>query len=447
MRRVVVLLSLAALLAIVLAGCTPTTPESTVAPPAAEAGPTVVLDPNATVKVESARAVREVLGEDQAVFTTLSPDGKFMAYYIPGDRNTAGQVCIYTFDGAGKKCTDLPLEQFLGYPYQLQWSPDGSRIAFTENPIDLGYDADIWVLDVASGAVKDLTDDGVTGAWSQPTGTPSSVVDYLPMWGPTDGQIYFWRFQNLGEYMKFSYSLQRIDPAGGEPVQVVDMGSVVPRSLATFTQEQFFMDGPTAMAPDGASVAALLTTRDDLGAGLAILYRIPLDGTAPTVLMGPETFNSAVPAWSGYQALPRGVSWTADGKGVVAFATTNYNPTPFTVFYYADAAGGTVTPLVDFSVLPDYESYGQPMPGSNNQIPARVYSPWTGGLSPKGDKVLMINDLGGTIGLLSADLPPTGALPVIAAAADASTMSNASRTSRSSDGKMTLYGLLLTVTE
>ena len=61
--------------------------------------------------------------------------------------------------------------------------------------------------------------------------------------------------------------------------------------------------------------------------------------------------------------------------------------------------------------------------------------------------MLMINDLAGTIGLMSANLPPTGALPAISATADTSTASTASRTSRSADGKITLYGVLLTVTE
>jgi hypothetical protein len=131
----------------------------------------------------------------------------------------------------------------------------------------------------------------------------------------------------------------------------------------------------------------------------------------------------------------------------VTLAGTANSPTPFEVFYYTDVASGETTPLVDFSTLPTYDSYSEPLPGTSSTIPARWYSPWTGGLSPKGDKLLMINDLAGTIGLMSANLPPTGALPAISATADASTTSTASRTSRSADGKMTLYGLLLTVTE
>ncbi len=444
MSRLMLICLLVSVLA--LTACTPA-PAAPTPAPAPEAVPTVPLDPNASVKVESARPLTDVLGEQEAVFATLSPDGTRIAYFLAGDRNTAGKLCQYIFDGAVKKCTDLPLDQFLGYPYQLQWSPDNSKVAFTENPLDFGNDADIWVLNVADETVANITDDSVAGPWVQPTGTPSTVVDYLPMWGPTDGQIYFWRFQNQGEYMNFTLGLYKIDPAGGEPVQVVDVGKALPFSVPTFTQEKLFLDGPSAISPDGKSVAALLSSQSDMGSTQRTLYNIPLDGSAPVQLLDSAAYNAVIPEWSGYAALPVGVSWTADGNGLLSIAGTTASPTPFVVFFYSPAAGGASTPLVDFSSVTDPELYSQPLPGSNNSIPARWYSPWTGGLSPKGDKVLMINDLGGTVGLMSAILPPTGDLPAISATAPSVSIFTGSRTSRSTDGKMTLYGLLLQVTE
>ena len=58
-------------------------------------------------------------------------------------RDRTSQICIYTFDGAGKKCHDLPVDQWAGYPYQLQWSPESTMVAFTENPVEFANDADI----------------------------------------------------------------------------------------------------------------------------------------------------------------------------------------------------------------------------------------------------------------------------------------------------------------
>jgi hypothetical protein len=61
-----------------------------------------------------------------------------------------------------------------------------------------------------------------------------------------------------------------------------------------------------------------------------------------------------------------------------------------------------------FSGLPDPEAYFEPAPDSD--IPFRYFSPWTGSLSPQGNKLLMLNDLGGVMGLLAAPLPPDYAL-------------------------------------
>ena len=104
-----------------------------------------------------------------------------------------------------------------------------------------------------------------------------------------------------------------------------------------------------------------------------------------------------------------------------------------------------MTPVVDFKGLADPEAYFEPAPGTD--IPIRYFSPWTGSMSPKGDKILMVNNLGGVAGLLTAPLPPSGSLPVVSATTDGSTTTTASRSSRSQDGKVTVYGLLLKVKE
>lgn len=443
-QRILFVVLFVAILA--LAACVTPTPTPTPAPEA-PATPAVAVDANAPVKVNSARDIREVLGEKDAVFAALSPDGKYMAYYLPGDRNTPSKFCWYTFDGAGKKCGELTTDQFRGYPYQLQWSPDSSKFAFTENPVEFGNDADIWVLSIADGAIKNLTDDNYVGSWRQPTGTPSSVVDYLPMWNAADGKIYFWRFLSSGEYLQFTTAIYRVDPAGGDPEMVVDVSSAVPTSAPVFQQEQFYLDGPSAMSPDGKNVAALLATADEMGMTTPSLYWFDLaGGAAPKQLMTADAFGAAVPEWNPYPTTPGGLAWTGDGKGVLVIAGSLVDASaPFVVFYYVDPATGTVTPVVDFSDIPSREAYFEPMPGSD--IIARWFSPWTGSLSPKGDKVLTINDLTGLMGMMSSNLPPTGALPAISGTTEASTMSTASRSSRSVDGKLTLYGLLLTVTE
>jgi hypothetical protein len=311
--------------------------------------------------------------------------------------------------------------------------------------VDLADDADIWVLKVADGTFANLTDDGVVGAWRQPADTPSPTVDYVPMWNPSDGKIYFWRVVFNGDAM--TVGIHRISPEGGNPELVRDLTGVLPKSLVLFKQEEYFLDGPSAMSPDGKTVAALLSTTDEMGAITTGLWQISLAdaAAAPRELMAPPAFNAALPAWQPSSAFPAGVAWTSDGKGVVVLAQSKDVHTPFTLFYYVDTGSGAATPVVDFKDLADPEAYFEPAPGTD--IPFRVFSPWTGSMSPKGDKILMVNDLGGITGLLTAQLPPNGALPVVSAAAEASTALVASRSSRSQDGKVLVYGLLLKVKE
>jgi hypothetical protein len=194
-------------------------------------------------------------------------------------------------------------------------------------------------------------------------------------------------------------------------------------------------------------MAAHLTSIDELGWTQTSLWLINLTdaAAAPQQVMDAAAFNAALPAWQEYPAFPKGLAWTSDGQGVVTMAHSETTHTPFTVFYYVDVASGTATPVVDFSDIPDPEAYLEPAPGSD--IPFRYFSPWTASISPEGNKLLMVSDLAGVMGLLTANLPPAGTLPAVSASTDESTMSTASRSSRSADGKVLVYGLVLEVQE
>jgi hypothetical protein len=445
----ILLVSLALGLGACTAGGTTPGPATPVPVPAGASGTGVTVQAESPVLVESVRALPSVVGEKDPWFASLSPNGAYIAYYTETGRgkDRTSQICIYTFDGAGKKCHNLPADRWRGYPYQLQWSPDSAMVALTENPVEFGYDADIWVLKVVDGSFAILTDDGVVGAWHQATGTPSPPVDYLPMWNRSDGKIYFWRFVSQGQFQVFTAGIYRIPPGGGSPELVRDVTGALPKSTVLFKQEEFFLDGPSAISPDGKSVAALLSTADEMGAVTTALWQINLADAmaAPRRLMDPAAFNAALPAWAQYPAIPVGVAWTSDGKGVVVIAKSKDEKTPFTLFYHVDAGSGKVTPVVDFKNVADPEAYFEPAPGTD--VPLRYFSPWTGSMSPKGDKILMVNNLAGVAGLLTAPLPPSGSLPVVSATADATTTTTASRSSRSQDGKVLVYGLLLKVKE
>ena len=77
-----------------------------------------------------------------------------------------------------------------------------------------------------------------------------------------------------------------------------------------FKQEEFFLDGPSALSPDGKNVAAVLSTADEMGAVTTGLWQINLAdaAAAPRKLMDAAAFGAALPAWAQYPAVPMGVA-------------------------------------------------------------------------------------------------------------------------------------------
>lgn len=403
------------------------------------------------VTVDTARPVTEIVGEKSAYLATVSPDGNFIVWGKQSGRGNDRvlQACLFEFATAGKKCSDLSPDLFDGYPYQFQWSPDSRYVAFSENPVEMASESDIWLFDAQEGVFTNLTDDGLVGVWSYLLDDGEKVrLDYLPAWNPADGMIYFWRIVPLGN-MRFTIGIYRIAPEGGDPELVRDLTADFAARLPLFQYDRFFLDGMSAIAPDGSALAVIMSNVNDVGATEQTVWWIDLaDATAePYQLAATEDFLAAVPTWAqDYPPQAQGLSWTGDSSGLIFVVNTAVGATmPFQIYYYIDVASGEITPVVDFSPIEEMDGYSEPAPGS--ELPWRVYSPWTGSLSPAGDKLLMVNDLGGTIALFTAPLPPTGDLPTVSASAETSPVMGSANSSRGEGGKVLAYGLLLTVTE
>lgn len=403
------------------------------------------------VTVDSARPVTSILNEKTAYLATVSPDGNYIAWgkQTGRGRNRVSQLCVFEFETAGKQCSDLSPKVFNGYPYQFQWSPDSLTIAFSENPMAMGSESDIWLFDRKAGTFTDLTDDGLVGNWSSMSASGEKPqLDFLPMWHPTDGQIYFWRVVPLGN-MRFTIGVYRIAPDGGETELVRDLTTDFAAQAPLFDYEEFFLDGVSALSPDGNTLAVIMASFNDMGTTQTALWTIDLadDTVEPQQLADMSDFLAARPEWAqDYPPQAQGLSWTGDGAGIVVVSNNSVSTSmPFQVYQYVDVAGGAITPIVDFSGIAEMDDYMTPAPGSD--LPWRAYSPWTGSLSPAGDKLLMINDLGGTVALFTAPLPPTGDLPVVSASTEDSPTSGVATASRGEGGKVLAYGLLLTITE
>ena len=397
--------------------------------------------PSGPLTVVSARPVTEIVNERDIVFAAISPDGNQIVWAQPGSQRRApGQFCVFTFASADKTCTDVP-EEYEGYPYQLYWSPDSTQVAFTESPITLGLESDIWVFNVADGSFVNRTDDGVIGSYV--SAEPGSfALDIIPMWNPVDGQIYFWRVIPQGN-SEFQVGIFSVDSREGEAVEVRDVTGSTAAQLPIYNINFLSMDSISAVSPDGTKIAGIMTEVSNFGSNGSNLWVVDIADTSvePQMLMSTEDFQTAYPVWQNLPGVPMGLSWTGDSATVVVNAFSNDTHSPLQVYYNVDVASGEFTPVVDFSDVESLEALFLPTEAG---IPYRYYAPWSASLSPANDSVIMFNDLGGTAGVMQAMLPPDGELPPVLATADSPMTMGGTRSSRSVDGKVLIFGTLLT---
>ncbi len=314
------------------------------------------------IQVESETFIGDVISENDPALVTLSSSGAQMTWAQAVGRlwNREGELCIYTFDSAATDCFVAP-DTYNDYPYAFFWSPGDDYVAFTENPIELGNESDIWIFDTGSDEFKNLTDDGVEGSWaSAEAGTFS--LDYLPMWNHQDGQIYFWRSVPDPTYpLSLTLSVMRVAPDGGEAELVREVQENPAGNLIWFDNEAWYMDGVSALSPDGRYVAMLVVTVDydteDPGNDGLWIVDLEETGTPLRQVATTEELQAALPSWSATPLVPVGLSWQANGESLVVIAMNNDPQLPVVVLYDVDVANGTLTPVVDFSAVPDIESY------------------------------------------------------------------------------------------
>ena len=111
--------------------------------------------------------VTAVPGTENGLDPTFSPDGQTLAFA------RGGRIRTIPVTGGNATAVGPTIDDLHG----LDWSPDGTQIVFVTGREDDG-DADLGVLDVASGDVKALTD------------TPNSNEEH-PSWSPDGTRIVF----------------------------------------------------------------------------------------------------------------------------------------------------------------------------------------------------------------------------------------------------------------
>jgi Tol biopolymer transport system component len=101
-------------------------------------------------------AVRASLGlapDSQLLGPTWSPDGSAIAFYS----HSPDHICVLNVDRSGPRV--LASEMYSTAGLHMDWSPDGRHILFPEV-------AQVGILDVTSGNIRYLAEDGTHATWS-----------------------------------------------------------------------------------------------------------------------------------------------------------------------------------------------------------------------------------------------------------------------------------------
>lgn len=162
----------------------------------------------------------------------LSPDGTKVAF------SSGAKICVANANGSHRVCPND--SKLAADTTSFAWSPDGSKIALTDDFYRLLHEPDIWVMDARTGALKDITDDGAD-KWDVGKMRAKAELDLFPSWS-TDGKTI--RFARQSARDRKTIDLESIPATGGTPTKL----GTIPLGSNAYANSLVF-------SPDGKTVA------------------------------------------------------------------------------------------------------------------------------------------------------------------------------------------------
>jgi len=276
---------------------------------------------------------------EEAFHPRFSPDGSQVAFYA----DWAGPERIWITDPFGRNPEQVTRDDSEQVSHLLpEWSPDGRRIVFQNNYWTTKFD--IRVVDVATGEMGWVTNDGYT--------------DANPVWSADGREIYFSSYRSGGMNV-WRVPVNSVGSPTGAVEQIttgagadVDLAISPDGSALAFTVSKLNADiwrlplDPTTAQPTGPAEPLIVTTREDSrgawspeGSRIAFnsdrsgdmnLWLLTLaDGSTRQVTRGPG---------GDYQA-----EWSPDGNRLAFFSARAGNGDVWTV----DLASGELAQLTD----------------------------------------------------------------------------------------------------
>ncbi len=107
----------------------------------------------------------------------LAPDGSRFAYL------NNRELCLYSLSGEKRDCIALDRDIHVN-PETLRWSPDSTKLAFSEDFIYSFRDSDIWLYDTETNALTDVTPapNRDVSILANKDPAVSFTIDMVPQW-------------------------------------------------------------------------------------------------------------------------------------------------------------------------------------------------------------------------------------------------------------------------
>lgn len=284
----------------------------------------------------------------------MSPaDGALLTLSTESD-----EVCVVSTSGEREACA--PHVESVDQLH-VAWSPDGRRVAFTQDAARNLVDSDILVFDRDAAEIQNWTDDGYEGRLrlfgeGEPAAPASIAVDITPAWTPDGEAVVFGRTVVSDGFSNATTILYRVDGPGAEAERVAPV-ALFP--FATYYDLGYTEDGrliytngntdqgdPATglfeLSADGRSVRQILATSEEAGqpfllgltsAGSALVAYQKLASEYVGVVPGEpcplELVDLATtrrtPLVMSDGACARNAGITVDGETVVLFAPSGAN--------------------------------------------------------------------------------------------------------------------------
>jgi hypothetical protein len=213
-------------------------------------------DQEATSQEDPGWAVADsVTFEAEGYAPAISPDGRWVAGVSDLDDR---HICVWQVRTGEQRCNE---ESSRVAEASIVWSPDSRQVAFSQNGHQL--DSDVFVLEVRSNSLTNLTEDEVDDLKSADTAGQFVIYDQWPAWSEEGSEILFLRILNpRDDNGQRQISVSRVILDTGQVVRGQDL--VTEEPLA-FVAEAIGVITQMVWTPDGIAYFALRGGRDISG--------------------------------------------------------------------------------------------------------------------------------------------------------------------------------------